>query len=134
MIVVDASVLACAIADGGADGEASRRRLEADSDIHVPHLVDLEVASVLRRRRRAHQIDDRRTELAMRDLHDLPAVRYPHLPFLGRIWELRTNLTPYDAAYVALAESLRCALVTADERIRRASGVRCRVEVLRPKG
>lgn len=130
MIVVDASVMATALADDGTDGEVARTRLGADGDIHVPHLLDLEVASVLRRRHRAQHIIERRAMSAMQDLHDLPVVRYPHLPFLGRIWELRRNLTPNDAAYVALAESLGCALLTGDKKVGRASGIRCQVEIL----
>ena len=133
MIVVDASVLVSALADDGSDGETARKRLEADGDLHVPHLIDLEVVSVLRKRLLARHLDDRRAQLAMRDLHDLPAVRYPHLPFVNRIWQLRPNLTSYDAAYVALAEELDCALVTADERVGRAARVRCPVEVLKGK-
>jgi predicted nucleic acid-binding protein len=92
--------------------------------------VDLEVLAVLRRRLAAGDLDNRRAELALRDLEDLPIVRYPHLPFARRAWELRANLTPYDAVYVALAEVLECSLVTADRRLAAAAGVRCRVEVL----
>jgi predicted nucleic acid-binding protein len=129
---VDASVLAVALADDGPDGDAARARLTADPALHAPHLVDLEVLSMLRRQAGADLLDRRRVGLAIRDLVDLPIVRYPHLPFAWRLWELRDNLTPYDAAYVALAEALDCALVTGDGRLARAPGVRCTVEVLRP--
>ena len=74
--------------------------------------------------------DERRASLALADLADIPLRRAPHLPLLARCWELRHNLTPYDAAYVALAEVLDVALVTADARLSRASGVQCVVEVL----
>ena len=74
--------------------------------------------------------DERRASLALADLADLPLRRAPHLPLLACCWELRHNLTPYDAAYVALAEALDIALVTADARLSRASGVQCAVEVL----
>jgi hypothetical protein len=67
-------------------------------------------------------------------LVSLPATRYPHAPFAPRVWELRGNLTPYDAVYVALAEALDCALVTADARLARAPGIRCAVEVLPSAG
>ncbi len=130
MIVVDASVIATALADDGSDGDAVRDHLLGDMSMHTPELLDLEVLSVLRRRRRAGHLDDRRAALAMQDLQDLVLVRYPHLPFVERIWELRHNMTPYDAAYVALAETLSCRLVTGDRRLSRTSGIRCDVEAL----
>jgi predicted nucleic acid-binding protein len=123
-------VLASALADDGADGERARARLAADPSLHAPHLVDLEVIAVLRRRAAAGDLDGRRADLAIRDLQDLPLIRYPHLPFATRIWELRRNLAPYDAAYLALAETLECTMVTADRRVASAPGIRCRVEVL----
>lgn len=128
MIVVDASVLAVALADDGPDGDLARARLAADPSLHVPYLADLEVLSVLRRRLAAGDLDERRARLALADLGDLSLVRYPHLPFADR--ELRRNLTPYDAVYVALAEALACPFVTADARLARAPGLRCSVEVL----
>jgi len=75
-------------------------------------------------------IDERRAGIALADLADLPLRRAPHLPLLPRCWELRHNLTPYDAAYVALAEALEVALVTADRRLSRAAGIRCAVDVV----
>jgi predicted nucleic acid-binding protein len=75
-------------------------------------------------------LNPRRAGLALHDLVSLPATRYPHGPFAPRVWELHSNLTPYDAAYVALAESLGCMLVTADARLARAPGIRCAVEAL----
>lgn len=125
MIVVDASVLAPALGDDAADGEAARARLRGE-DLAAPEIIDLEVASVWRRT----LTDDRRASLALADLADLPLRRSPHLPLMSRCWELRHNLTPYDAAYVALAELLDVALVTADTRLSRASGIRCPVELL----
>lgn len=132
MIVVDASVVANALADDEQSGDAARRRLSADPDLHAPHLLDLEVLSVLRRNAAADRLNDRRVGLAIADLRDLPVTRYPHLPFATRIWELRHNLTPYDAAYVALAEELGCPLVTGDHAIKGAPGISCEVEVLAP--
>jgi predicted nucleic acid-binding protein len=129
VIVVDASVLATALAVSSSDGHAARQRLVAD-DLHAPHLIDLEVASVLRRRERARDIDARHAALALRELDDLPLARYPHLPLIPRIWELRRNVSPYVAAYVALAEALGCKLVTGDRRLARSTGVRCELEVL----
>jgi predicted nucleic acid-binding protein len=129
VIVVDASVLAPALADDGADGDRVRLRLRGEQ-IVAPELVDLEVLSTLRRAVRAGRLDERRSGQALDDLAALPLRRVPHLPLLGRAWELRDNLTAYDAAYVALAESLRALLLTADAGIEKASGVRCEVEVL----
>lgn len=129
MIVVDASVLAPALADDGADGDRVRERLRGEQ-LAAPELIDLEVVSVLRRADRAGRLDDRRSGLVVTDLAALPLRRVPHLPLLSRIWELRDNLTAYDAAYVALAEALAALLLTADGPLGRASGVRCEVEVL----
>lgn len=129
MIVVDASVLAPALADDGADGDQARLRLRGEQLV-APELVDLEVLSTLRRAVRAGRLDERRSGQALDDLAAFPLRRVPHLPLLARAWELRDNLTAYDAAYVALAESLRALLLTADGGIEKASGVRCDVEVL----
>lgn len=129
MIVIDASVLAPALADDGADGDRARLRLRGEQLV-APELVDLEVLSTLRRAVRAGRLDERRSGQALDDLAALPLRRVPHLPLLARAWELRDNLTAYDAAYVALAESLRALLLTADGGIEKASGVRCDVEVL----
>ena len=131
MIVVDASVLAVALADDGSDGDHVRDRLR-EQGLAAPELIDLEVTSVLRRRAHAGSLDQRRAALALRDLRDLPLHRAPHLPFLPRCWELRDNLTPYDAAYVALAEVLEVVLLTADRRLAGAPGLRCSVELLVP--
>lgn len=129
MIVVDASVLAPALADDGADGDRARLRLRGEQLV-APELIDLEVLSTLRRAVRAGRLDERRSGQVLDDLAALPLQRVPHLPLLARVWELRDNLTAYDAAYVALAESLRALLLTADGGIGKASGVRCEVEVL----
>lgn len=130
MIVVDASTLVLALADHGAEGHKARDRLRGDPDLHMPHLVDLEVMSALRRLNQAGEIQQEQAEAALGVLSDLPLVRYPHLPLAFRIWELRANLTPYDASYVALAETLACPFVTSDRKIERASGIRCAVEIL----
>ena len=126
MIVVDASVLATALGDDGEDGELARERLRGE-ELAAPEIIDLEVTSVWRRT----LSDERRASLALADLADLPMSRAPHLPFLARCWELRHNLTPYDAVYVALAETLDVLLLTADQRMAGASGVRCALETLR---
>jgi predicted nucleic acid-binding protein len=131
VLVVDASVLAPALADSGTDGLAARTRLRGEQ-LLAPEIVDLEVTSVLRGLVRAGRLTASRAEQAVQDLVDLPLQRAPHRPLLPRCWELRANLTVYDAAYVALAEAVRSTLLTGDRRLARASGVRCEVEVLRP--
>lgn len=130
MIVVDASVLVNVLADDEADGDRARARLLADPDLHAPSLVDLEVLSVLRRHLNAGALNDRRADLAIDDLHELPLTRYPHLPMVRRIWQHWNNLTAYDAAYVTLAELLGCPLVTADRKLAGAAGLACPVEQL----
>lgn len=130
MIVVDASVLAPALADDGADGDRVRGRLRGEQLV-APELVDLEVLSTLRRAARAGRLDQRRSGQALEDLAVLRLRRVSHLSLLPRVWELRDNLTAYDAAYVALAEALDALLLTADRGIGKANGVHCEVEVLR---
>jgi predicted nucleic acid-binding protein len=129
VIVIDASALAPALADDGPDGMAVRDRL-AGEEIAAPEIIDLEIASVWRRAVRAGRLDERRAVQALVDLRALPLLRASHRLLLARAWELRGNLTPYDAAYVALAETLEAPLLTADARIGRAPTLRCRVEVL----
>lgn len=129
MIVVDASVLATALGDDGPDGDHARSCLRGER-LSAPELADLEVASVLRRQVQARVVDGRRAALALADLAAMPLQRAPHQPLLARCWELRDNLTIYDAAYVALAEALDVTLLTADGRLARAPGPRCQIEVL----
>ncbi len=131
MLVIDASVLATALGDDGSDGDAARSRLR-DEEVAAPELIDLEVLSVLRRQLSVGALDARRARLALDDLFDMPMQRASHRPLLGRCWELRENLTPYDAAYVALAEALGAPLLTADTHLANAPGVACTIELLRP--
>lgn len=131
MIVADASVLAAALADDGPDGDQARARLRGEH-VAFPELADLEVASVLRHQLAVGALDARRAGLALDDLAALPARRAPHRPLLARCWELRDNLTIYDAAYIALAEAMNATLLTADRRLARAPGPRCPIEVLQP--
>lgn len=129
MIVVDASIVAVALADDGPDGDSARARLRGE-DLTAPELLDLEVASVLRKQHATGALDDRRVALALDDLQAMPIRRAPHRHLLRRCWELRDNLTVYDAAYVALAELLQIVLLTADQRLARAPGPLCDVETL----
>jgi predicted nucleic acid-binding protein len=129
LIVLDASVAATAVSDDGGDG---RRALDVMSGARVvaPELVDLEVVSAVRAAVRAGQMTLRRALQAVEELALLPIQRVSHVPLLHRIWELRENVSAYEAAYVALAESIGAPLVTADQRLARAPGLRCEVRVL----
>jgi predicted nucleic acid-binding protein len=129
VIVVDASVVVTALADDGPDGDRARDRLRAER-LAAPHLIDLEVTSAWRRLAASGDLDDRRSGLALDDLAALRLERAPHGPLLARCWELRDNLTVYDAVYVALAELLGVVLVTADAQLARAPGPDCEIEVL----
>ena len=129
MIVVDASVIVTALGDDGSDGDHARKRLRGER-LAAPHLIDLEVTSAWRRLAAAGDLDTRRAQLALGDLQALRLDRVPHGPLLDRCWELRDNLTIYDAAYVALAEVLDVTLLSADRKLSNAPGVRCAVEVL----
>ena len=130
MLVVDASVLATALADDAEDGDRARARLRGEA-LAAPDLVDLEVTSVLRGRLAGGHISPRRAELALTDLVALPLERSASLRLIPRCWELRDNLTVYDAAYVALAEALAVRVLTADARLATATGPHCPIEVLR---
>jgi predicted nucleic acid-binding protein len=129
LIVVDASVVVTVLGDDGPDGDLARQRLRGER-LSAPHLIDIEVTSAWRRLVALGHMDDRRSRLARQDLIELDIDRVPHRPLLERCWQLKDNLTIYDAAYVALAELLGVNLVTADTRIRDAPGLRCPIEVL----
>lgn len=130
MVVLDASALLELILST-AVGKRLAQRLESPAlSLHAPHLVDLEVLSVLRRELRAGRIDALRAANARQHLLELDLERHSHEPLVERIWALRENLSAYDAAYVALAEVLDCPLLLRDARVARASGIRCRVELV----
>lgn len=130
MLVIDASVLAVALLDDGQDGDTVRDRLRGEQ-LAAPALIDLEVASVWRGLARGGHLDPRRVRLALDDLQELPLQRVEHTSLLWRCWELRDNLTIYDAAYVALAEALQAPLLTGDRRLARSTGPRCTIEVMK---
>ena len=129
MIVVDASVLVTALASDELDGDRHRDRLMGERLV-APHLIDVEVVAAWRRLAGSGRLEEQRLQLARTDLRSLAIERVPHGPLLERVWELRANLTPYDATYVALAEMLDAPLVTADTKLAGAPGLRCTVEVL----
>jgi predicted nucleic acid-binding protein len=127
MIVLDASVVV-ELLTNGAIADSLRRDLVGRSDsLIVPHLLDVEVVSALRSLVARRRIDAFRGEQFLTALAALPAVRCPHTPLLGRIWELRHNFTAYDAAYIALAEATNSVLYTSDEKL--CQGHRARVEL-----
>lgn len=132
MIVVDASIIVTSLGDDGDDGDRARDRLRAERSLVAPHLIDLEVVSAWRRLAAAGDLDERRARLALEDLGALRIERVPHTPLLSRCWDLRMNLTLYDAVYVALAEALDVTLLTADARLAGAAGTRCEIELVRP--
>jgi len=105
-----------------------RRVRNAAGDLHAPYVLDIEFSQALRNLVRGQLITPSKGAAALNDFDDLSLHRYVHLPFLRRIWELRDNLTAYDAAYVALAEALRVPLVTCDRKIAAAPGHHARVE------
>lgn len=117
MIVVDASALLEVLLATGFAPEIGRRLFGPGESLHAPHLIDIEVAQVIRRYAAGRELDADRGREAIEDLGDLPLARYPHEPLLGRIWGLRANLTAYDAAYVALAEALQAPLITRDAHL-----------------
>jgi predicted nucleic acid-binding protein len=129
VIVVDASVLATALTDDGRSGDAARARLRSERLV-APEIIDLEVASALRSQLRSKKINLRRAALALSDLAAIHLDRAPHRPLLLRCWELRNNLTIYDAAYIALAEALEVPFLTSDRRLSRSPNLRCVVEVI----
>lgn len=130
MIVVDASIVVTALADDGPDGDRVRARLRGERLV-APHLIDIEVLSAWRRLAAAGDVDERRGALAMEDFRAIRLDRVRHVPLMGRCWELRQNLTVYDATYVALAEAMDVALLTADAKLAAAPGLQCAVELLR---
>ena len=125
MIVVDASAALAALLN---DGPA--RRSLADQQLHVPHLVDYEVASGLRRGVAARQLIAADGWAALDRWRRLGMIRYPIFSLLDRVWQLRNNVSAYDASYVALAEELGCDLLTADARLSRIPDVRCSITVV----
>jgi predicted nucleic acid-binding protein len=129
MIVLDASIVV-ELLTNGLLADSIRRDLAGRSDTFaVPHLLDVEVASALRRLVAGRRVDSHRSEEFLTGLAALPAERYSHIPLLSRIWELRHNFTAYDAAYIALAEATGSVLYTSDEKLSR--GHRARVALFR---
>ena len=130
MIVVDASAMLEALLRTPAAKAMEDRLFAPGRTLHAPHLIDVEVAQVVRRYAANGEIDGERGRMALADLADFPLRRYPHDFLLSRIWDLRNNLTAYDAAYVALAEALDAPLLTRDRRLAAAAGHRAQIELV----
>lgn len=122
---MDASAAVSALLNAG-----PARQALADEQVNVPHLIDPEVANTLRRGVAASRIESGDAWTALDRWRQLGMSRYAIFPLLERVWQLRENLSAYDASYVALAESLGCALLTADARLGRSPGLRCPVTVV----
>jgi predicted nucleic acid-binding protein len=129
MIVLDASAAVDWLLQTSAGQRIENRIYSRNETLHAPHLLDLEVAQVLRRLALQAVVSVHRADEAVRDLLDLRITRYPHLLLLPRIWQLRHNVSAYDAAYIVLAEKLGAALVTRDARLASASGHAAPVEL-----
>ena len=121
MIVLDASAVVEWLFQSPAGIKIDRRIFSTSETLHVPHLLDIEVAQVLRRYVRGKTIAAQRGEEALEDLDDMPLRRYPHDFLIPRVWELRATLTAYDLVYVALAEVLDAPLLTCDGKIASAA-------------
>jgi predicted nucleic acid-binding protein len=130
VIVVDASAVLDLLLRTVAAAQVESRLFEPSQTLHAPHLLDLEIAQVVRRYERAGHLTAERGAEALADYGALPIRRYPHILLLERIWELRASLTAYDGAYVALAEALAAPLVTRDKRLAAARGHRAVIELV----
>jgi predicted nucleic acid-binding protein len=125
VIVLDASAAIAALLNDG----LARRLISAEA-INAPHLIDTEIISSLRRQSGAGVVSAEDARRALDVWTQLGIIRYAAVPLMNRVWELRQNITAYDATYVALAEALDCPLVTADARLSRAPGIDCAVTVV----
>lgn len=122
MLVVDTSAVLAALASRPPE-PTLLTRLANDGDLHAPHLIDIEILNALRGLVRSGQLSQDRAQDVRTDVEDLAITRYGHQPLADRVWALRHNLTAYDAAFVALADTLEVPLVTCDARLANAPGV-----------
>ncbi len=128
MIVVDTSAILSALVCRPRNQDLVERLAE-DGDLHAPHLIDVEVIHALRRLVAGRALTEDRAADVRTDFADLTIVRYPHQPLADRMWELRHNLSTYDAPFVALSEALNASLITCDSRLAGASGHKARIEL-----
>jgi predicted nucleic acid-binding protein len=129
VIVLDASAAIDWLLQTAVGQEIENRIYSRSESLHAPHLLDLEVAQVLRRLVRDAAVSGPRADRAIQDLLDLRVTRYPHFVFLPYIWRLRHNLSAYDAAYIALTEKLGATLITRDARLASASARAVSIEL-----
>jgi predicted nucleic acid-binding protein len=134
VIVLDASALVELVLDTPTGQTIATRIADPALGLHVPHLVDIEVAQALRRYAQKGEIDAAEAAQALADLRALDLQRHAHEPLLDRVWELRENLSAYDAVYIALAEVLDTIMLTCDGPLARAPGMAARVELIKPQG
>jgi predicted nucleic acid-binding protein len=127
VIVLDASVVVELLTNGPLAAALRRDLAGRNESFIVPHLLDIEVMSAVRRLFAGRRIDSHRSDQILADLVALPAERFAHTPMLSRIWELRHNFTAYDATYIALAEATGSVLYTCDEKL--SKGHRARVSL-----
>ena len=128
MLIVDTSAVLEALV-AREPPPALMARLADDGDLHGPHLIDTEVLHALRRMSMSDDLTTERAADARSDFAELAIVRYPHEPLNDRVWELRHNLTAYDATFIALAETLAAPLITCDARLASAPGHDARIEL-----
>ncbi len=129
MIVLDASAAVDLLLRLGAVAAIEARLLRQGETLHVPYVFDVEVLQAFRRRALRRELTGHRADEALEDFAALEVVRYPHLPLIERIWTLRSNVSVFDAAYLALAEALDAPLVTADAKLARAPIINTRIEL-----
>jgi predicted nucleic acid-binding protein len=130
VIVVDASAMLEVLLRTPVAKAVERRLFDLRQTLHAPHLLDVEAAQVIRRYAANGDIEGARGRAALLDLANFPLRRYPHDFLLQRVWDLRNNLTAYDAVYVALAEVLDAPLLTRDQRLAAAPGHRASIELI----
>jgi len=133
MIVLDASALVELVLGTPSGRGIAARVADPAVGLHAPHLADVEVAQALRRYTRDGELDAATARAALDVFRTLDLQRHAHEPLLGRVWELRENLSAYDAVYVALAEALDAVLLTCDRRLARTPSFAARVELVRPR-
>ncbi len=131
MIVIDASAVLELLLQTELATDIADRVLDARESVHAPHLLDVEVAQVLRRLVRARAVEQTRALEALVDLTELAIERHSHEPLLRRMWAMRETLTAYDAAYIALAEALDAPLLTCDGKLSRAHGHGAKIQFIR---
>lgn len=130
MIVLDASAVIELLLNSRLGTRVAARIASRMEPLHAPHLVDVEVAQVLRRLERTGVIDAARGQLSLASLAAMNITRHAHNVLLARVWALRANVTAYDACYLALAEALVAPLLTCDSRLAAAPGHRAQIEVI----